>query len=85
MDFIKQIEELDKLQSESNKGRGIDHIRYVIKLLRGGEYNHAMHIARYENDKLSAHPEIKKHLLIMFPEWQKEQNDINKKMGWNKE
>ncbi|MBK9141697.1 MAG: hypothetical protein IPM23_04320 [Candidatus Melainabacteria bacterium] len=51
-------EELDRLQSGENQGRGVSCVRTLIFYLRRKEFDKAKAVARNESDKIRSYPEI---------------------------
>ncbi|MGD9684521.1 MAG: hypothetical protein AB7W16_25435 [Candidatus Obscuribacterales bacterium] len=51
-------DELDRLQSGENQGRGVSCVRTLIFYLRRQEFDRAKAVARNESDKIRSYPEI---------------------------
>ena len=51
---------LERMESEANNGSGAQHIKYIIKSLRGGKISEAKTDCFNQSDKFGSIPEIKK-------------------------
>ncbi len=60
------IDDLDRIQSQENQGRGIQCVRTIILRLRQGEFEWAASIRRSEGDKTRMYPEVEKKLFDIF-------------------
>jgi len=79
----EQIEALDKLQASKNDGRGISHVEDIVEHLRRGYFEGAENIARWDNDKTRAYPDVKELIYNIFPSMQREEDERKKKFGWD--
>ncbi len=52
-------EELDRLQSKKNEGRGVNHLTYVVSDLKSGDLEAARLDIRNQSDKFGNIPDIK--------------------------
>ena len=55
-------DELDLLQKDKNKGRGVTCVRDIIGCLRRGDIKSAKHIASWDHDKIANYPDIEDFL-----------------------
>lgn len=59
-------DELDKLQSLENEGRGVQCVRQMITYLRAGDFGSAWSTYQTDGDKTRQYPELERALRTHF-------------------
>ncbi|MFZ2038732.1 MAG: hypothetical protein WAV11_02250 [Minisyncoccia bacterium] len=63
LEEMKSIaDQLEKLQSSENEGRGVSCVRTAIFYLRGGDLDGAKAVCKNDHDKIQNYPDIEKFL-----------------------
>ena len=77
-----KIQELRALVQTKNNGRGVSSVTGVLDYLGMGMRAEAIQFCQTDNDKISNFPDLKLALFNLLPEYEREENEIARKMGW---